>query len=144
MKVEAILKAKGGRVATVRPDLTIATVTHRLKMENVGALVVSADGTTLLGMITERDILHGLAEHGPALLDMRVDELMGVGVPTCAPEEKLDAVMTRMTRERVRYLPVLRAGRLCGIVSVGDAVNHRLDECQLEANVLRDSYLAAH
>lgn len=144
MKVAAVIKVKGSRVATTRPELTIETVVHRLKMENVGALVVTIDDKTVLGMISERDILHGLAEHGPALLDMRVDELMSLGVPSCAPEENIHSVMARMTRERVRHLPVVSAGQLLGIVSVGDVVRYRLDEIQLEANVLRDTYLGTH
>lgn len=142
MKVDAILKAKGARVATTRPDLTVETATHRLKMENVGALVVSNDDKTILGMISERDILQGLAAHGPALLDMRVDELMSLGVPICARDDTVTKVMAQMTRERVRYLPVVEEGRLVGIVSIGDVVKTRLGEIELETNVLRDVYLA--
>jgi len=143
MKVEAILKAKGGRVATTRPDLTIETVTHRLNMENVGAVVVSNDGNTVLGMVTERDIVHGLSRHGPALLEMTVGELMSVGMPSCAPDDTLDKVMRQMTLERTRYLPVIRNGRLCGIISIGDVVRSRLDEIEFETNVLRDAYRAS-
>ncbi len=144
MKVAAILKTKGSRVATTRTDVSIATVAHRLKMEHVGALVVSNDHRTVLGMITERDILHGLAEHGATLLEMRVDELMSLGTPSCAPEESINQVMARMTRERMRYLPVLEHGRLCGIISIGDVVKERLAEIELEANVLRDAFVIPH
>lgn len=144
MRVEAILKAKGDRVATTRPDLTIETVAHRLNMENVGALVVSVDDKSVLGMLTERDIVDGLAEHGPALLDMRVDELMSLGVPSCEPGDGLDKAMRQMTIERVRYLPVLRDGELCGIISIGDVVRGRLGEIELERNVLRDTYIVNH
>ncbi|MFI4985946.1 MAG: CBS domain-containing protein [Alphaproteobacteria bacterium] len=139
MKVAVVIKAKGSRVATTRPELTIGTVAHRLTMENVGALVVSNDDKTVLGMISESDIVHGLAEHGAALLDMRVDELMGLGIPSCTPEESINQVMARMTRERMRYLPVVEHGKLCGVISIGDVVKHRLDEIQLEAAVLRDT-----
>lgn len=142
MKIDAILKAKGSRVATTRPDLTIETVTHRLKMENVGALVVSNDDRTILGMISERDIVQGLAAHGAALPDMRVDELMSLGVPICARDDTVTKVMAQMTRERVRYLPVVEDGRLVGIISIGDVVKCRLGEIELETNVLRDVYLA--
>ena len=142
MKVDAILKAKGSRVATTRPDLTIETVTHRLKMENVGALVVSNDDKAILGMISERNIVQGLAAHGAALPDMRVDELMSLGVPSCTRDDTVTKVMAQMTRERVRYLPVVEDGRLVGIVSIGDVVKCRLGEIELETNVLRDVYLA--
>lgn len=144
MKVSTILKAKGSRVATTRTDVSIATVAHRLKMENVGALVVSNDHKTVLGIITERDILHGLAERGPSLLDMRADELMSHGTPSCTPEESINHVMKRMTRERMRYLPVLEHGQLCGIISIGDVVKERLKEIELEANVLRDAFGKPH
>ncbi|HLI12200.1 MAG TPA: CBS domain-containing protein [Alphaproteobacteria bacterium] len=143
MKVGEILKAKGSRVATVRPDLTVETICHRLKMENVGALVVSEDDKTILGMISERDIVQGLVAQGPALLDMRVDELMSLGVPTCQRDDSVTKAMEKMTRERVRYLPVLDDGRLCGIISIGDVVRVRLGETELEASVLREAYRAA-
>ncbi len=139
MKVADILKAKGSRVATTRPELTIGTVAHRLKMENVGSLVVSADDKTVLGIISERDIIVGLAEHGAELLDMRVEELMSLGIPTCVPEESIEQAMARMTRERMRYLPVVEHGRLCGVISIGDLVKHRLDEAAIERDVLRDA-----
>ena len=142
MKVETILKAKGSRVATTRPDLTIETVAHRLNMENFGAVVVSDDGKTVLGMITERNIVNGLSQHGPALLDMTVEALMSVGIPTCSPEDTLDKVMRQMTLERARYLPVLRDGQLCGIISIGDVVRSRLDEIEFETSVLRDAHRA--
>ncbi len=142
MKIDAILKAKGSRVATTRPDLTIETATHRFKMENVGALVVSNDDRTILGMISERDIVQGLATHGAALPDMRVDELMSLGVPICARDDTVTKVMAQMTRERVRYLPVVEDGRLVGIISIGDVVKCRLGEIELETNVLRDVYRA--
>jgi CBS domain-containing protein len=144
MKVGAILKAKGSRVATTRPDLAIETVAHRLKMENVGALVVSNDDKTMLGMISERDIVRGLAEQGAELLDQRVEELMSLGVPVCAPTDDLHKVMAQMTREHVRYLPVLDGDRLLGLISIGDVVRGRLDDMELEANVLRDAYYASH
>lgn len=144
MKVAAILKAKGARVATIRPDLTLETACHRLKMENVGALVVSEDDRTILGMITEREIVQGLARHGEPLLDMRVDELMSLGPPICSPADSVTQVMAQMTREHVRHLPVVDGGRLCGIVSIGDVVRFRLGEIELEARVLRDVYRAAH
>jgi CBS domain-containing protein len=144
MKIEAILKAKGSRVATVRPDMTVATACHRLKMEKVGALVVSNDGRTMLGMITERDIMQCLAAQGPALLEERVEEVMSVGMPCCSREDTVNKVMAQMTRERTRYLPVVERGLLCGIISIGDVVRARVSEVELETRVLRDAYSAVH
>ena len=143
MTVAAILKSKGDRVATTRPDATIETVVHRLKLEGIGALVVSEDGRRVAGIISERDIVRGLAEHGEALLAMKASELMTTGVVTCEPDTTVNQVMARMTRQRIRHVPVVVDGRLGGIVSIGDVVKHRLDEMETEVRVLRD-YITAH
>lgn len=142
MTVNAILRSKGRKVATARPDSTVETIAHRLRLESIGALVVTEDGRRVLGVISERDIVHGLAEHGAALLTMRADEVMSRVVPTCTPETSVDRVMSQMTRERARHVPVLEQNRLGGIVSIGDVVKHRLDEMEGEVRVLRD-YITA-
>lgn len=142
MKVEAILKAKDRRVATIRPDSTIETAIHRLSMERVGALIVSADDEHVLGLLSERDIIHGLEIHGDALLEQPVEALTNRGVPTCSPDDSINQVMVKMTRSRVRHLPVVDGGRLVGIVSIGDAVKVRLSEIELETSVLRDAFIA--
>jgi CBS domain-containing protein len=141
MQVESILNTKGRRVATIRPDETVGTAAHRLKLEAIGALVVSRDGNRVDGVISERDIVWGLTQHGGELLHKRVADLMSRAVPTCSTTDSIKHVMAEMTRRRVRHLPVLDDGRLCGIVSIGDVVKNRLDEAELEANVLRDAYL---
>lgn len=138
MKVHAMLSAKGHDVATTLPETVISTVIRKLKLEGVGALVVSEDGDHVVGIISERDVVRGLAEHGAELLDMRVADLMTKNVKTCSPEDDLKHVMTEMTRSRFRHLPVTEDGRLCGIVSIGDVVKTRLDELETETNVLRD------
>ncbi|MFO0996524.1 MAG: CBS domain-containing protein [Alphaproteobacteria bacterium] len=142
MTVSAILKSKGRKVATARPDTTVETVAHRLRLESIGALVVTEDGHRVLGVISERDIVWGLAEHGAALLAKRADEVMARIVPTCTPETRVERVMVQMTRERARHVPVIEENRLFGIVSIGDVVKHRLDEMEGEVRVLRD-YIAA-
>lgn len=138
MKVHAMLSAKGHDVATTLPETVISTVIRKLKLEGVGALVVSEDGAHVIGIISERDVVRGLAEHGAELLDMRVADLMTKNVKTCSPEDDLKHVMTEMTRSRIRHLPVTEDGRMCGIVSIGDVVKTRLDELETETNVLRD------
>ncbi len=143
MKVQTMLDAKGSKVATTRPHATIATVIRMLKLEGIGALVVSDDGKALGGIISERDIVRGLVDHGHDLLEMQVSELMTRAVKTCTPESNIKDVMAEMTRSRVRHLPVLDGGKLCGIISNGDVVKNRLDELQTETNVLRD-YIVAH
>ena len=138
MKVEAMLSDKGQKVVTTQPDATIATVVHMLKLEGIGALVVSQDGKSIAGIISERDIVRGLAEHGQDLMDMRVSELMTADVKTCGPEANVTEIMSEMTRSRFRHMPVIEGGALCGIISIGDVVKNRLEELETETSVLRD------
>jgi CBS domain-containing protein len=144
MRVEHILRNKGGQVEVVRPDAKVLMAVHRMRMQNVGALVVTRDGERVEGVLSERDVVRGLARHGADLLDMSVVAVMSRNVPLCAPGDSLTTVMAQMTRTRNRHIPVVDDGRLCGIVSVGDVVKHRLEEMELEASVLRDAYLATH
>jgi CBS domain-containing protein len=144
MKVRSILRTKGASVATTAPDTTLSTVVWELKVKGIGALVVSEDGATVLGLISERDIVQGLAEHGAALLGMRVSQVMTRPVVTCTPEDSITRVMAQMTHHRARHLPVLEGGRLAGIVSVGDVVKHRLEELEMEANILREALIVSH
>ena len=141
MRVEAILRGKGHAVETIRPDAKVQMAVHRMRMQNVGALVVCRDGERVEGVLSERDLVRGLARHGADLLEMSVVAIMSRNVPTCGPEDSLAFVMDQMTRTRQRHLPVLEAGTLCGIVSIGDVVKHRLEEMELETHVLRDAYL---
>ena len=138
MNVAAILKSKGKNVVTVRPDAKIAEITRILKNERIGALVVSEDNIKVQGIISERDIVRGLADRGLYLLDMRVDELMTREVFTCAPTDGTSQLMAKITDRRIRHLPVIENGVLCGIVSIGDVVKVRLDEIESEANAMRD------
>jgi CBS domain-containing protein len=137
MNVDAILRAKGNSVATIAPDATVARAVHELKTRGIGALVVSEDGRGVAGILSERDIVHALAEHGAALMTMTVDALMTRRVVTCKPEDTVSELMARMTERRFRHLPVMREGALIGIVSIGDLVKNRIDEVQFEADSLR-------
>jgi len=142
MKVASILAGKGSRVATIRPSAPVSQAVKRFHAESIGALVVTDTHEAILGLITERDIVHGLAEQGRAVLERRIEELMNRRPGTCAPDDDIKSVMATMTRRRLRHVVVLEAGRLAGIVSIGDVVKNRLDEMALEANVLRDAYIA--
>lgn len=144
MKVAEILKQKGREVHTVRPGEKIETLTHRLRMAGVGALVVVDDAGQVQGMVSERDVIHALALHGAGALAMHVGDIMTRRPVTCTPEDSLARVARLMTEHRVRHLPVLDGGRLAGLVSIGDVVKHRLAEMELEANVLRDIAIAGH
>lgn len=147
MKVAGILKSKGAesaRIVTVRPETTIASLAQMMKLEGIGALVVSEDQKTLAGLISERDVVMGLVDHGTEVLKMRVSELMQRSVANCAPGDDVKDVMKQMTQRRVRHLPVIEGGALRGVVSIGDVVKSRLQEAEMEINVLRDAYIASH
>jgi CBS domain-containing protein len=141
MNVETILRNKGDWVATIRPDATIAEAVETLNRERIGALVVSADGNSVDGMLSERDIVTALDDYGEALLSCLVDQIMTRNVITCVPADTVQELMAEMTNRRFRHIPVVREGRLRGIVSIGDLVKNRLDEVEFEANSLR-SFIA--
>src|SRR5262249_29880200 len=104
-------------------------------------LVVCGDDGALDGLISERDIVYALARHGHSLLDMRVRSVMRADPPVCRPGESVVDVMARMTRLRVRHLPVVDGDTVCGVVSIGDVVKQRLDEAAQEIMLVREAYL---
>ncbi len=143
MKVDSVLAAKGHEVATVSPTATLTTVAQQLRLEGIGALVV-LDGGRLAGIISERDVVHAFAAHRAETSEIKVADVMTRDVITCGREDSLTRVLGVMTRHRVRHLPVLEGGRLIGLISIGDAVKHRLAELETETAVLRDAYIAGH
>ncbi len=139
MYVETILARKGREVRTVHPDTTLWEAVRRLREGRIGALVVSADGARVVGILTDRRAMNALADHGVGALERRVEEVMTREVFTCAPRDRVAAVMGLMTERRVRYMPVVgEDGRLCGIVSTGDAVKYRLEEMRHEVEALQE------
>jgi len=138
MPVADILRRKGQHVSTVRSIDTVEAAIGKLHEERIGALVVLDRWGKLVGMFSERDVIHAFARHGAEALTYEVHELMTPDVTTCTPEDRIDAVMQVMTAHRVRHLPVMEKGQLAGLVSMGDLVKHRLDEKEQEAAVLRD------
>ena len=137
MNVEAILKAKGREVATVAPDAAVSEAVRLLHSRGIGALVVSADGNRLDGIVSGRDLVHALAQRGASVLDQRVSELMTRRVVTCTPNDTIAELMAEMTRRRIRHLPVVDRGHLVGLVSIGDLVKNRLEEMEFETTSLR-------
>jgi CBS domain-containing protein len=103
---------------------------------------VVTSGNAVLGVISEREIVHALSRYGETVASMPVKEIMRYGVITVSPNESVSRVMHLMTRHRVRHMPVLRDGKLAGIISIGDVVKHRLEDLESETNVLRDAYMA--
>ncbi len=142
MTVASILKNKRPGVKTISPHETMLVFAGQLEAERIGAMIVSADGSSLDGIISERDLAYGLAVHGEALARLRVSELMTKSVVVCAPEDSIAEIINIMTRRRIRHLPVKQGGRLVGIISIGDVLKYRLEEIELESNVLRDVAIA--
>jgi CBS domain-containing protein len=142
MHVSDILNLKGSKVVTVRPDLKIQALAQCLRLERVGALVVSETGIAMDGIISERDIVLSLAEHGAEVLNRTAADLMTKGVVTCSPSDTIAQVAKVMTHRRIRHMPVMAGDRLVGIISVGDILKHRSDELEMEANIMRDYAVA--
>jgi CBS domain-containing protein len=143
MNVENILMQKGTDVATIRPEASIKRAADWLRARNIGALVVARD-EAVLGIVSERDIVHAFSRYGEPVASMSVKDIMTHGLITVDPSDDVNGVMRLMTRHRVRHLPVLRNGKLAGIISIGDVVKRRLEDLELETNVLRDVYIASH
>jgi CBS domain-containing protein len=138
MNVQAMLAHKGDKVVTARPDASVATIIRVMKLEGIGAIVISKDGSRIDGIVSERDVVRGLVVHGAGLLDLPVAEVMTRQVRTCGMDANVKDVMAEMTRSRIRHLPIVDDGRLRGIVSIGDVVKNRLDDLETETSVLRD------
>jgi CBS domain-containing protein len=141
MLVSQILKIKGDRVSTASPDDTLAAAAGRLNSEKIGALMVTDDGR-VVGVLSERDIVSALAERGPAALESAVRDCMTADVIVARPTETVDVLLARMTDRRVRHLPVVHEDKLCGVVSIGDLVKHKISEVEAEAQGLK-AYIAA-
>jgi CBS domain-containing protein len=143
MKVDSILKSKGREVQTIRPNRTISAAVERMERANIGALVVSEDGSKVDGILSERDVVWSLAQRGASTTRMTVGELMTHKVTTCTADDSIKHLMALMTSHRIRHVPVVDSkGELVGLVSIGDVVKNRLEELELEAAVLRDAYIS--
>ena len=137
MKVADILTAKGSAVITVKPSDTIGTLSQRLRDNRIGAVAVSSNGTTVEGVISERDIAYGVAVHMADLHKLPVSALMTKTVITCSPNDRIADVASTMRARNIRHLPVEEDKRLVGMVSIRDVLNHRLDDLQQQTNMLR-------
>ena len=142
MSVESILRKKGTGVATIAPDISVKRAADLLRAKNIGALVVTRENA-ILGLVSEREIVDAISRHSETATSMPVSEIMRHGVVTVSPDKTVSHVMNLMTRHRVRHMPVVHDGKLAGIISIGDVVKHRLDDLELETNVLRDAHIAS-
>jgi CBS domain-containing protein len=136
MRIADVLRTKGDAVATITPQTSIGGLLNELALHNIGAMVVvSTDG--VVGIVSERDVVRSLHEHGADLLRRPVSDIMSTRVATCAPTDSVDSLSALMTRNRVRHVPVIDAGRLAGIVSIGDVVKTRMEQLEAEHDQLQ-------
>jgi CBS domain-containing protein len=137
MTIARILTAKGREVVTTQPHRTLAEAADILVRKNIGAVVIADVEGEVLGILSERDIVRAISQRGAAALGDAVTAHM-TGVVATYEDEHILSAMEKMTKERFRHLPVMTAGRLAGIVSIGDLVNYRIAECEFEHKAMRE------
>lgn len=138
MRIAEIIRRKGGEVFSIPATQSLEQACRALWQRQVGALIVRDRRGDLAGILSERDVVHAIAEHGPAVLQRPIDDFMTPDVITCGLDDRIEQAMEIMTIHRARHLPVRDGDRLVGIVSIGDLVKHRLDEKTQEVDVLRE------
>jgi CBS domain-containing protein len=143
MRISDVLRVKGTRVVTVTPDTTVRQLLAVLAEHGIGAVIVSADGTSVDGIASERDIVRAFAKRGAAAMSEPVTAIYTAEVHTVTPETQIEEVMRMMTERRVRHAPVVLEGGLRGLVSIGDVVKNRIDELETERAALTDYITSA-
>jgi CBS domain-containing protein len=136
VRISSLLAGKGEAVATITADMTVTAAVDQLRAHGIGALVVSSDGEHIDGILSERDIVRGLAGQLGALLDEPVGAIMTTTVFTASPDDEVESIMAVMTERRIRHVPVVCDGLLCGIISIGDIVKSRIDELEKDRKEL--------
>ncbi len=137
MTVQEILGEKGGEVATIRADAKVTEAVRLLGERRIGALPV-VDGAEVTGIISERDLIYCLKDHGAEVLDWPVSRVMTAPAITVEPSTPVLNALALMTKRRIRHLPVVAGGRLVGLVSIGDLVKYRIERIEQEAAAMRD------
>lgn len=143
MQVSEILAGKGDRVISIGSAASVRDVATVLQREGIGAAVVKGNGKDMAGIISERDIVASVAEHGPAALEMHAADLMNRTVITCTPESSTQDLMEQMLMSQIRHLPVVKGDALVGMISVGDVVRAVLSELKWMTKVLQDQVATA-
>jgi CBS domain-containing protein len=138
MRIRQILQSKRLDVVVIAPDSTIRAAVNLMKQERVGSLVVIDPNRRLLGVLSERDVIHSLASEGAELLSRPVDSIMRTDGPVVRLEDTVQFAMQLMTEKRARHVPVVETRRIIGLVSVGDIIKSRLKEKIQENGVLQD------
>lgn len=143
MSIRALLSRKPQTVETIDLFETLKSAADKMREKTIASLVV-VDRSGVCGILSERDLVHGMSVHGALIFSKRVADVMKKDVVAITVDESVKQAMRLMTRYKTRHLLVLDAGVLVGILSLGDVVKDRLDYLELETNVLRDAYIAAH
>lgn len=140
MIVKEILAAKklGGDVVSIEPTATLAAASRLLTEYRIGVVVIRGAGERLAGILSERDIVRAVSQHGAAALDIPVGQAMTREVATCTEEDTCAGIMEQMTTRKIRHLPVMRGGRMVGLISIGDVVKQRVDEIERESEAMRE------
>lgn len=137
MNVQMILGGKGSEVATISAGASVDDAVKLLGERKIGALPV-VDGDQVAGIISERDVIYCLRDHGPEVLDWPVSQVMTAPAITVDPSTPVLSALAMITQRRIRHLPVIADGRLVGIVSIGDLVKHRIERIESEAAAMRE------
>jgi CBS domain-containing protein len=137
MTIAVIMQGHHGTVYTATPTESVGQMAARLAEMRIGALPV-IENDQVIGIISERDVIYGLAKHGAAMLDKSVGEVMTSPAITVTPDTAILSALSLMTKRRIRHLPVTDDGKLIGFVSIGDLVKHRIEMIEAEANAMRD------
>jgi len=138
MNVKNILAAKGGDVISIEPTAALAGAAKLLSKHRIGAVVIHGAGGRLAGILSERDIVRALSEHGAAALGLPVGQVMTREVSTCSEDDSIADIMERMTAGKFRHMPVLTKGQMVGLISIGDVVKQRVQEIERESEAMRD------
>jgi CBS domain-containing protein len=138
MSVRELLKQKRMEIISVESTASLAAAVRSLMEHGIGGLPVVGGDATLVGFVSERDIVDAIDRHSTNVRDVGVASIMRRPAPVCSSDDPISEVMKRMTRERLRHLVVLEQDRIAGVISVGDLVKHRLEQLETEAGVLRD------
>lgn len=136
MRVSSLLTQKGSAVVTVAAGATVAQAVAELERHGIGALVVSGDGSRIDGIVSERDVVRALGHRGAAMLAEPVSGIMTADVVTASPDDEVESLMATMTEKRIRHVPIVVDGALCGLVSIGDVVKSRIGELEKDRKEL--------
>jgi len=143
MSIQAILYDKGSSVACIAASASVKSAADKLRELKIAALIVKR-GDAVLGIVSEREIVQALSQHGAGVATMTVADVLVRNVVTVEPEDSLKRAMALMTRHRTRHLLVMREGKPAGVISIGDVIKHQLEDLKLSSVMWRDAHIAAH